>query len=62
MDSKSISGVTSIISSKPDRFKHVLAHVEVTPDSYLDSMKYKGSLIFGSVYILLICIYMIRLR
>ena len=40
----------------------MLAHVEVTPDSYLDSMKYKGSLIFGSVYILLICIYMIRLR
>ena len=31
---------------------HVLLYVEVTPDAGLDydSMKYKGSLIFGSAY------------
>ena len=29
---------------------HGLQHVEVTPDIDLGAMKYKGSLIFGSVY------------
>ena len=29
----------------------MLLHMEVTPDIYLDSMKYKGSCILGSAYI-----------
>ena len=29
---------------------HVLLHMNVTPDIDLDSIKYKGSLIFGSAY------------
>ena len=36
----------------PPGAMHVLLHKEVTPNIDLDSMKYKGSLIFGSAYII----------
>ena len=53
MGSKSISGVT-LISSMSDRCRSCVTssagHVEVTPDIDLDSMKYKGSIIYGSTY------------
>ena len=34
--------------------KHVLLHMEVTSDIDLDSIKYKGSFIFGSVFLIII--------
>ena len=49
MESKSISG--SLHVSSPvclTGVVYVLQHMEVTPDTDLNCMKYKGSLIFGS--------------
>ena len=43
------------ISIMPHRYRACVVsahggHLEVTPDINLESMKYKGSLVFGSVY------------
>ena len=57
MESRSISGVDPrihIISSMTDRCRACVAahgdHMEVTPNIVLDSIKCKGSLIFGSAF------------